>query len=549
SAVYTVEQNVTKDVATTSSTALNHVFFDKYDNMTLADKQKAWREFYYRWIIPPNGQYLSQIPDQLPDEAMAVTIDETHWRLLEANVALGLKLFAQGVEMAVDTPINGTTLWSLPTNFSFQGFVDAYNQRNAYVANMNAFESAVYSANSQSEWRNMSYTQVGTRTVYSWFGFVSDTYPVYGTNIYSALLNDTAPELPETIDFSTLAGIAPTTNMYAGSRQLDKVLYQEYLRPIVAYSIWGDFIRSDQMRLGTGLTDQRIGNWGYEPDFYGSDLVYTNEVPVGGGTLAHISGESGVWAPDSFYNQADPGARMFWDLVSLFYDVSAPKDVAINVVQNFVGQTQRDSASYRFDDLAQRTATKILPANYDLTKIAGVVRVAGGAGNDTVEINAKPAAGTEVTVAKQTLQLADYTFNIAALATLPSGVTHEDVQDALVRADKETDIGVLERLLTNTTSSTVVHVTVDETKYVNVLDDWVNAVATKTNDLQAITGLSAAQAGFADLVDGFALRGQQILGITAGTSTSTFSLDKLNELLDNATLAAMLTSSNTAIQA
>ena len=46
------------------------------------------------------------------------------------------------------------------------------------------------------------------------------------------------------------------------------------------------------------------------------------------------------------------------------------------------------------------------------------------------------------------LELADYSFDVTALGRrfCPQGATHEDVQDALARANKETDIGVLDQL-------------------------------------------------------------------------------------------------------
>ena len=71
--------------------------------------------------------------------------------------------------------------------------------------------------------------------------------------------------------------------------------------------------------------------------------------------------------------------------------------------------------------------------DFDLSRIAGVVRLAGGAGSDTVEINARDASGIDVTVKKQVLELADYEFNPSAITSLPAGITHDDVQAAHLR--------------------------------------------------------------------------------------------------------------------
>src|SRR6185503_3159793 len=194
SAVYTVEQDVWRDVVTGTSITPNSVFFEKKNDLSLAEKQKAWREFYYRWIIPPNGAYLSQIPAQLPDEAAAVNIDAVHWNLLEANLALGLKLFAQGVEKAAFAPIPGNSLWMWPRTWA--EWFGSNTRRNAYLTNMDTFEQSLLNSNASGEFRNFDYHAIGSYT-YSWFfGLFSRTETIYGTNAYSALLNDTAPDLP-----------------------------------------------------------------------------------------------------------------------------------------------------------------------------------------------------------------------------------------------------------------------------------------------------------------------------------------------------------------
>jgi hypothetical protein len=57
---------------------------------------------------------------------------------------------------------------------------------------------------------------------------------------------------------------------------------------------YGDMIRADQVRQGTGLNSARIADWGYEPDLYKGDL-YTEQVPVGG-WMPHLAGAGdSIW--------------------------------------------------------------------------------------------------------------------------------------------------------------------------------------------------------------------------------------------------------------
>ena len=59
------------------------------------------------------------------------------------------------------------------------------------------------------------------------------------------------------------------------------------------------------------------------------------------------------------------------------------------------------------------------------------------------------------------VKLADYTYNNSAITSLDSRLTHDDVHGALERANKETQIGVLEQLRNNTIANATVSLTVD----------------------------------------------------------------------------------------
>ena len=261
-----------------------------------------------------------------------------------------------------------------------------------------------------------------------------------------------------------------------------------------------------------------------------------------------ITGQTGFWTPDAFAAQPDAGARLFWDLISLFYEVEAPTNAPINVEHTYVAQEETGAASYRFDDLPQRIVDKSLPPNYDLGQIAGVVRLGGGTGNDSVEINAHAAGGTNVTLKKQVLELADYSFDVTALVDdLPSGATHEDVQAALARANKETDIGVLDKLANREIQETVVHLSVDETKLTYTLREPLNALADAVDNLQESLHSNVDDGCdfcvYRSRAEDFVLRGKQLLGDEV-VSVAQFSLDALDVLLNETVFRKMIEDGN-----
>ena len=202
-AVYTVQQQILTDVFQEETISYNDVVFQRR-TMSTGEKQQAWREFYYRWV--KSTTYLSDIPADLPEEVAAVLIDERHWNLLEANLAVALKLYAQGVEKARQAPVYGTTLGNVPS---------------AYHDQINALEQALLDAN------NAYWT---ANTVKSWTtGALWWKETHYSSPLYAALLRGDHPQLPETVEFETLAGIVPSGGYNAGSRTLDQAFYQEYL--------------------------------------------------------------------------------------------------------------------------------------------------------------------------------------------------------------------------------------------------------------------------------------------------------------------------------
>jgi hypothetical protein len=242
---------------------------------------------------------------------------------------------------------------------------------------------------------------------------------------------------------------------------------------------------------------------------------------------------------------------MLWDLMTMFYDIAAPApDNKINIQQNFDTTTTTGTASYRFDDLPTRVVTKIMPANYDISKVAGVVRIAGGPSDttgDTIVINAQKETGLNATLSETNLELATYTYNNSALTGLDTRLTHEDIHGALERANKETNIGVLEKLRTGSITNATVSLTVDTQVSAFNMSTSLTSLSTSVT---ALTGLTQAdELAYKASLQGFVKRGQILIGDSTDQSNATFSLDALDSLLNHLVLRQLTSSSNSTIKA
>ncbi|MFP6691597.1 MAG: hypothetical protein VB875_01160, partial [Pirellulales bacterium] len=103
SAVYTVEQQLLEDVFQRQDVVYNHIQLEKRD-LSPTQKEVAFRLFYRNWVK-------SDLKD---NELAAVTIDKQHWNLLESNLTVALKLYAQALEKAQHSPVNGIGYRSTP---------------------------------------------------------------------------------------------------------------------------------------------------------------------------------------------------------------------------------------------------------------------------------------------------------------------------------------------------------------------------------------------------------------------------------------------------
>ncbi|MFK8112961.1 MAG: hypothetical protein AB8B91_12200, partial [Rubripirellula sp.] len=565
SAIHSVEHDVVEDVldpANPEIRTLNQVEFVKRD-LTLPDKQLAFKEFYKKWVEPKD-----------------VAISDRHWQLLETNFVIALKLFAQAIDKA-DGPSPIVTLnYDAAVAPASQNTPEEDEQ--AFIDRVNQLEAALQSQNA-GKWR------------------AGGALPDYELRF---LDGGPSPLLPNKVDFDTLLGLIPGAGFSANNRSVDFILFKEYLRLIVARTIQGDFVHSDQVREGTAFNSPRVDGWGYEPDLYYGDL-YTNQVSAlrqivwrvrhrrwWGGSythnhvynyreyMQHISGAGDdVWIPMELYPNASQtsgkGAELYQDLISLFYDVQAPHPQSeINVTQFFKGELVPGSAAYRFD-LPERTVEKILPANFDLSKIAGTVRLAGGLGDDTIEVNARKEGGFNAELKTQTLNLADYIFDeevtLDNAPVEPADPTaeeqaafeiatrefHDEVQAALVREDKGSQVGVLKTLVDSADASLVrtVPISRDTTEHTfqlgevlvdlkNESDDLIAAIQSASELPNANTLVLTEQLAFANRAERFATRGRQLIGATDDVSGATFSMDALEALMNGPVFRAMLVDGN-----
>ena len=284
----------------------------------------------------------------------------------------------------------------------------------------------------------------------------------------------------------------------------------------------------------------------------GSINIFGFNIPISS-RMPHISGEQGVHIPTEMYAPGK-GAELYWDLMSLFYDVEAikPTNTTTNYQENYHVVEENDLAAYRFDNLPRRTVTKTLPANFDLNRIAGVVRLGGGTGNDSIRIQVADNNGLDVQVKKQTLQLAEYTFEVprdpqtseviqSILGVpLPSGITHDDVQSALNRSHKELDLGVLNRLADNQITSTNVQISKDQLQHTYSLTTSVNNLKSAVATLMSANITDPQQLKVRDKIEAFSVRGRQLTGDDLAESDAEFSLDELHSLLLDETFKAMV---------
>ncbi|MEI7701354.1 MAG: hypothetical protein WCK86_16260, partial [Planctomycetia bacterium] len=171
----------------------------------------------------------------------------------------------------------------------------------------------------------------------------------------------------------------------------------------------------------------------------------------------------------------------------------------------------------------------------------GTLTVQGQAtSSDTLVVNAEESSGVTGTLQSQILELANYTYNASALSGLDSRLTHSDVQGALARANRETQIGVLERLRTGALSSTSVSLTVDtvvSTSTPVTMTGYLTTLMNAVNNL-VIDG-TASQLLLKQNLQGFVTRGRILIDAVQGSTTSRFSVATLDELLTSAVLLQM----------
>ena len=182
-----------------------------------------------------------------------------------------------------------------------------------------------------------------------------------------------------------------------------------------------------------------------------------------------------------------------------------------------------------------------MAANYDSSAIAGVVRLAGAGGNsDSIEINLEDANGLDIDVDNFVQEQAAFIFDIKKYTpALPKDINHEDVQAYLLRAHKETQVGVLDELLDGTKNSATVHISTDETKETYALRTSLDSLNTTISTLKTSGKLDTeTKVSYGNKLTTFASKGYELLGDSV-LSNAEFSLDALDALLNDSALTIL----------
>jgi len=484
-ATYTVSKQVMQDVLQSTSITPDNINLLRR-GLATDEKVKAFKDFYGKWF--PDG------------DASKVEISDAHWSLLEANVATALFHFANAVR---STSSSSVKYYS--ADFT------------AYQARVGGIVDELLGVNNLSILNSGSSGRAG---------------------LYGALVAGTAPRMVDRLAIDGILDLMTGNSIWIdesrsggfGLLSVDDLLYDEFLKVAVYKTILGDLIHGHTH----GSNDIR-GN-----------AIYATQVQIPGrGNMPHITGVGDKTQLTKPIINNESGSDLLTDLLSLFYVVEAENDKLINITERWKAEEVAGLSSYRFDNLPQRTETRTLPANHDLSRVAGVVRIAGAGGDDTLSINAQSTVSGEalgVDISAKTLELGDFYFAndpvrwsevlaaqqridaqntgetpnsddqtlldnaetlqqngiflaydadtidslIAALSAIDAGdastyqetlvsnhqtyttidgiaISHSDVQDALLRSNKELNIGVLDQLLdpTNDLSSTSVTISVD----------------------------------------------------------------------------------------
>ena len=529
SATYTVQQNNIEDVLQATALAHDDVFLVKRQ-MTREERVKAFQDFYRRWYVGASS---------------TPVISDQHWALLEGNLAVALELFLLGVQGH----------W--PSNY--------YSNRQPYVGNATSFYNEYLNLPGNNGFRPSDAGQIYARL-----------------DPANTMAQAQVPVMPDRIALPDLLRLNTENPVWLrgnlsnfGQPSIDDYLFDNFLRPAVAYSIWGDYLHDEAYTRPAYEWFFFPFNWLIPalPANLGNTQMRTDQVPHNGGNLAHVQGvkDNDVWMSRENRPNNRAGWDLLMDMIGLFYDVEAINTSHISVTETYVGQAVEGLASYRFADLPARTETRTLAANYDLSRVAGVIRIAGSAGDDRMIVNARDANGATVTVESRTLALAEFEFEgdpragidmdslsdderqeleddyldwLASTYATVNGtdVRHEEVQDALFRANKETDIGVLDRLADGSLASTELELSLDREIDRFSLGDRVAALDTSLDTIEADNAPDAArrvatpeQLDWFNDVRAFTNAGLELTGADVASSYA-FSLDSLNELLSRAAL-------------
>ena len=350
-------------------------------------------------------------------------------------------------------------------------------------------------------------------------------------------------QLPSSVRIDVLRDALPESNYQtrddinvSSPRNVAVVLAQEYLGKAAYFAI------KQQHLVYTPDNDDNS----VIPDFIDEDLF--------GSTHANYTKPSNT---SGFSGAID----YFWDVISLLYTVKEDAQTnKINIKYEYDLVDSFEDASYRFDDMPKRTVEKTLPERYSIDHIRGNVKIAGAAGDDTIEMNMRDALGLDVDINQLTINLADYEFDTSidlqsAGLDREQTITHDDIQSALIQKAKLGEPGLLDRLISGELVDYDVTLTVDSTELSFDLQSTLEALVDINNDGiltsqgtaytlgNAVVG-DVNQTAYVEEVKKTILRGLQSLKLlddgVAVAADAAFSMDKVLALLNDLELLYMI---------
>ena len=149
-------------------------------------------------------------------------------------------------------------------------------------------------------------------------------------NFYASLVNGTAPKMQNILPIEGVLELMNGDNIWIdghrdggfGQLSVDDLLYDEFLRYAVDYSLAGDLLHAHTPIASHGQSDI-LG-----------DSPYVTQVQ-NNGNMAHVAGVGDEWHMSRPIVNNKMGGDLLADLLSLYYKVEALNDVAYNQLETY----------------------------------------------------------------------------------------------------------------------------------------------------------------------------------------------------------------------